>query len=531
LFRIHWLLVGVVFGVAPTLLPAQEKADPAQWIVVTAPAFRDALTPLCEQRNANGMHVVIVQTTDVLNPEQVRNGDGGPLKDHVNDLCRKFKGPSYVLLVGAVRAKDRAAAETIVVPALPGVAGRMKGQPSDNAFGLIDKDFLPSVAVGRFPANTVAEAQQMVKKTIAFERDASPGEWRNRLTLLIGNPGGSSPVEKRFAEMFMQSLMQGRLQRVAPFWTGRAIVVMDNSPFFVPKEKNRELSLRYLEEGQLFSVYLGHSAASGFWLGPRLDRKDWGEKNFPGILFSCGCYGCQLTEKDEGYALAAMRNPAGPVAAIGAHGESYSAFGQFAIDGLLDCLSRDNPPQRLGDYWLAIAKGLASAKMDALTFYMYDQADGSRGKTSLQAQRGEHLEMWMLLGDPALRLPLRLPTIRLEGPAAAQPGKIVKVRGSLPAGFKGTALRLTLERPLGSAVPGLEPLPKEPAKASAIIMANHERANSVSLVTRDIQAKDGQFEVELQIPEKTPWNRVIVKAFAVTKDQSALGVLTLPIGK
>jgi len=311
-----------------------------------------------------------VQTTDVLSAQQLRDGDSGPLKDHVNELCRKAKGPSYVLLVGDVQAKDAAGAESIVVPALRAVTGRMKGQPSDNAFGMVDKDLLPTAAVGRFPAKTVAEAQQMVKKTLAFERDVSPGPWRNRLTLLVGNPGGSSALEKRFAEAFMQSLIKDRFERVAPSWESRAVVLMENSPYFVPKEKTREVCLSYLEEGQLFSIYLGHSGAFGFSSaglgidGKFISRKDWREKNFPGILFSCGCYGCQLKEGDgEGYGLAAMRNPAGPVAVIGAHGESYSAFGQFAIDGLLACLSQANPPERLGDYWLAVARGLAKGKM------------------------------------------------------------------------------------------------------------------------------------------------------------------------
>ena len=537
MFHICWLLVTLALAIAPTYLPAQEKDRAAQWIVVTAPAFRDAITPLCERRKADGMHVVIVQTTDILSAKQLRDGDSGPLKDHVNELCRKAKGPSYILLVGDVQAKDPAKMESSVVPALHAVTGRMKGEPSDNAFGLVDKDLLPSVAVGRIPARSVAEAELMVKKTLGFERDLSPGPWRNRLTLLVGNPGGSSPLEKRFAEVFVQSLIKDRFERVAPLWISRAVVLMENSPYFLPNEKTREVCMRYLEEGQLFSVYLGHSGAFGFassGLGldnKFIDRKDWQEKKITGILFSCGCYGCQLKEGDEGYGLAAMRNPAGPVAVLGAHGESYSAFGQFAIDGLLDCLSQSNPPERLGDYWLAVAKGLAKGKMDAFTFYLFDQGDGSRGKIPLEVQRGEHLEMWMLLGDPAMRLPLRLPSIRLDAVDSAKPGKSVKVRGSLPADFKGTTLHLILERPMGSTPPGLQHLPKEPDKASAIIMANHDRANSLVLEKRDIEARDGRFEAEFLIPETAPWTRVTVRAYAATKDQSVIGVLTLPIGK
>ena len=159
------------------------------------------------------MRVVIVQTTDVLTAKQVEAGEGSPLRDHVVDLCRKAKGPSYVLLVGAVKSKDPAGAAATVVPPLRGEAGRMKGQPSDNAFGSVDKDLAPKVAVGRFPANTVLEAQQMVKKTLVFERDGPSALWRNRLTLMVGNPGGRSAIEKQFGEILVQSLVKDRFQR------------------------------------------------------------------------------------------------------------------------------------------------------------------------------------------------------------------------------------------------------------------------------------------------------------------------------
>ena len=125
-------------------------------------------------------------------------------------------------------------------------------------------------------------------------------------------------------------------------------------------------------------------------------------------------------------------------------------MGQLAADGLLDCLSRAGGPERLAEYWLAVQAGLMKGKMDALTFWLYDQADGSRGKVPLDVQRKEHLEMWMLLGDPALHLPLIHPTIRLESKDAIAAGKQIEVRGTLPMELARCTVKLTLERPTGS---------------------------------------------------------------------------------
>jgi hypothetical protein len=514
--------------------PAAEKP---QWIVVTAPAFKEALTPLCDHRSAEGLRVVVVQTTDVLSATQIRDGDASALKEHLQKLCEKSNGPSYVLLVGAARAADPATAAKIVVPPLVGTVGRMKGQPSDNGYGFRDKQPAPSVAVGRFPARSKADVRQMVEKTLAFERDRTPGAWRNRVTLLIGNPGGHSAIEKRFAELFIQQIAGTRFDQVHPLWTGRSVIHAPVSPFCVPDDRLREVSLRYLKEGQLFTLYLGHSEADGLWSGGArfLSREDWAQlktAHGSGVLFSCGCFGCQLKGDDgEGYGLAAMRNPGGPVAVIGSHGESYGAMGQLAADGLLECLSRAEPPARLAEYWLAVKSGLAQGKMDPFIFWLYDQADGSGGKVAMDVQKQEHQEMWMLLGDPALRLPVCPPSIRLASRDVIAAGKEIEVTGVLPPDFSRVAVKLTLERPTGSKANDLEPLPMDTEKARKVMMANHERANTSVLATAEVQPRNGRFRWSVKLPENLPWSRVTVRATSATETQMAIGVLVLPVGK
>jgi hypothetical protein len=105
------------------------------------------------------------------------------------------------------------------------------------------------------------------------------------------------------------------------------------------------------------------------------------------------------------------------------------------------------------------------------------------------------------------------------------------VTGSVPAQFAEATVRLTLERPLGSVPVGLEPLPKDPTKAREVMMANHERANSVVLATYEVRPRDGRFECSLKLPAKLPWPRLTVRAFAASKTEVAVGVLTLRVRK
>ena len=200
------------------------------------------------------------------------------------------------------------------------------------------------------------------------------------------------------------------------------------------------------------------------------------------------------------------------------------------FDGILALFKEKEPPSRLADYWLAAKSGIARGRMDPITFYLYDQADGSRGRVPLEVQRQEHLEMWMLLGDPALRLPLEPPAIRLEVVGAAGPGKSIAVRGSLAPTAKVGKIRVTIERPIGSVAPELKPLPVEPAEARDLAMLeNHERANSVVLASRDANPLEGRFECTFTLPAELPWERLTVRAQVAEGGEAAMGVETLPV--
>lgn len=525
------LAVVALFLVAITVAAAENLG---QWIVVTPPAFRSALGPLIQQRQAQGFKVMVLETTDVFSPEQLQHGDGAPLLARLKALSQPARGPQYVLLAGICTTTTVAGADTTIVPSLRGVVERMKGQPSDSGYGLPGADGVPTIAVGRFPARTADELAGMVRKTLAFEQTAAPAPWRGRLLLLLGNPGGGP-----LAEMFVEQELQTDLASLYPGWELRSLFDISSSPFYLPRPRDREMALQYLEEGQLFSIYLGHSYPGGLGLDGRflfLRRSDWKQLNVPqgaGPFFTCGCFACQPNENDPGYGLAAMRNPSGPVAVIGATGESYSAAGQLAVEGLLASLSRPPFPERLGQYWLAVQAGLAHGKMDPGAFALLDMADGSIGKTPLAVQRLEHLEMWLLLGDPALRMPVMLDDIALSASGPVTPGSNLKVSGTLPARLNNAAVHLTLERPLNSAAPAIEPLPPSaPENRQAregVYLANHRRANTYILAEADTIAAGTTFAASLAVPATLPWTNLTLKASATVSNESGVGVFVLHV--
>jgi hypothetical protein len=516
---LRWLLAPVL-----TLLPAAAvAATPEQWVVVTAPAFREALAPLVAHRKAQGLRVVVVLTTDVLAPDALRKGDAGPLCEHVHRLCRDHKGTSYILLAGAVEGPA-----DVVVPAGGGTAGRMKGRPTDNAYGCPGGGRLPSVAVGRFPARTAAELKGMVAKTLRYEADDRPGAWRRQMTVLAGIPA-YNPVIDRLVE----GLAMARFDHLDPAWNGRAVYSNPQSRFAVPPDRLHEQALRCVEGGQAFLLYLGHSGPQGLYGGQSayLGRGDWSRLRIargPGVFFTFGCYGCQLAGPDgEGYGVAAARNPGGPAAVLGSHDICFAAMVQLAADSLFERCFAGPLPGHLADAWLAVEKGIAGGKIDDLTFRLLDAVDGD-SRIPQATQRQEHLEMFVLLGDPALRLPQVPADVELEAVAPVRPGGELQVRGRLPARLAGANVRLTLERTASSAPADLPPLPRGEGHDRAQL-ANYERANQFVLVRAEPVVKEGRFEASLQLPDRLPWPRVVLRAYAATDAAEGQAVRALPV--
>ena len=149
------------------------------------------------------------------------------------------------------------------------------------------------MAVGRFPARTEEEAQAMVRKTLAFENDQRPGEWRRRLTVLAGIPA-YNPVVDRLVE----GLALSRFDKIDASWIGQAIYHNPTSRFCVPDAQLQKKALQYVEGGEAFTLYLGHSYAGGVGRGGAyLDRADWAKLKIArgaGVFVTFGCLGCQF---------------------------------------------------------------------------------------------------------------------------------------------------------------------------------------------------------------------------------------------
>ena len=119
-----------------------------------------------------------------------------------------------------------------------------------------------------------------------------------------------------------------------------------------------------------------------------------------------------------------------------------AAMAQLGVDELFSTAFQGHRlPPRLGDCWLAVQRGIATGKIDWLNYRMLDAVDGDP-RTPQATQRREHLEMFVLLGDPALRLPDVDGGLTLYVTEAVTPGKALTARGRLPEHLFGAEVRV-----------------------------------------------------------------------------------------
>jgi hypothetical protein len=259
-----------------------------------------------------------------------------------------------------------------------------------------------------------------------------------------------------------------------------------------------------------------------------LDRDDWSQlhiKQGKGVFITFGCNGCQLKGADgEGYGVAAMRNPNGPTAVAGSHGICFASMVQQAADGLFESTFAGSAPERLSDSWLAIKNGVARSKIDDFTYRLLDAVDGD--KSIPQAtQREEHLEMFLLLGDPALSLPRMAEDVKVKTVGAVSADEMLTVTGTLPRRLASARVWLTLERTVNSEPSDLEAIPSAArATRDQVILCNHERANRFVLIASEGSVKDLQFQGTLVAPKKMPWRRSVVRAYAANEQEEGMAV-------
>ncbi len=246
----------------PSNADLRDWPEGADMIIITVPQFRDALEPLVEARQAAGLRVAMLDVDDVYDTFSYGRVDPAAIRALVDHARSNWTPPAprFLLLAGDASYDPRdylGADEKNWVPTQQIKTTFTGWTPSDVWFALPvgsepgGEPSRPALAVGRFPAQTVEQMEEMVAKTLAYEQGDTTAAWRHHALLLADN---DEPGFAREAEAFAAAL---------PAYTSTVVGVEGDG------SQARADLFRELDEGVGMLGYFGHGSMN-LWARERI---------------------------------------------------------------------------------------------------------------------------------------------------------------------------------------------------------------------------------------------------------------------
>jgi len=359
----------------PTGLRAADHQ--ADYIVITHPDFRQGIQPLVKWRESQGLVVKVVTIEEVYDAFSYGLADPAAIRDFLRYAHQHWTKPHprYVLLVGDASYDYRDNLKAPNKNLLPTylVQTRFVGETaSDNWFVDFDDDHLPEIAIGRLPVKSAAEVEIAVNKTIGYERDAAPGEWRKRMLFVADD---DQPVFEATSDDLAENY-------VPPGYETAKVYLSD---FAGPAESTTRIIAEF-NQGAIIVSYVGH-AALNVWAKEGVFSSDdiaalRNESKLPFVVtMTCLDGYFHHPQADCLAEKLLLTEGKGAVAVFAPTSESLPAHQDVMVKALFQALFANGSPT-LGE---AVMRAKRTLPQDG------------RGYEDL-------IETYILFGDPALRL-------------------------------------------------------------------------------------------------------------------------------
>lgn len=542
--------------------PQPQRPQSFDTVVVRPAAWAAAIGPWKSYREAQGHRVAELDTAP----------DSQTIRSAIAQLAAAQTEPiRYVLLAGDVSAD---AANNVPTCYHNSTAMSQFGGDatiaSDNPYADLNDDGFPDLAIGRIPADSAAQLQQVLARVMDFEQQGDFSSWRRDVHVVAG-VGGFGPLADSVIEMTTRRFLADRI----PGWSELSMTQASVDSHYCPDPwRFSEACIGRMNQGGMFWVYIGHGhvktldyvRAGEDWL-PILTHDHVPAVNVgshPPIAIFLACYTGAFDATEDSLAEELMLSPTGPIASLAASRVSGPYGLAMLSDGLLSSCF-DEQTGTLGDVVLQAKQRLLQAAPAAqatqpqstpltrlpaayrpsTTPQPATPAASASRKNQLQmigaiasalspsdydlaAERREHVWQMNLLGDPLLRLCHPGP-LALQVADRAAPGETIRIAGSSDVTGKllvELVLRRDQVRRELDAV-GVD-LVSESGRDG---FQDRYRAANQRVVLKHDQALQtpGGFQVEMCIPAELPRGKYAVRAYLEGQSACRAGYCELNI--
>jgi hypothetical protein len=475
------------------------EGPPADAAIVAPRELLPALAPLVEQRERQGHRFASIASS----------GTASAIREAIGQVAARGS-LKYVLLVGDVGRGPPAHQVGAVVNVRWGSEREIA---SDNAYGDLDDDDVPDVAVGRLAADTPAELEAVVAKILAYERSADFGSWRQRVNIVAG-VGGFNPLLDTVIESATSRLLTSGIPQE---YDTRVTYGSWRSPYCPDPRLFHAATVERHNEGCLFWVYVGHGQAreldrvsipgERFHIFDVDDCAKLHSRSGSPIALLMACYAGAFDQPLDCLAEEMLKADGGPVA-VYAGSRVTMPYGMGVMGSCLMSEYFRHQHQTLGDVILAAKQRMMRPIDDpenpaSLNRVLLEGAAAvmSPDKSQLEAERREHLHLFNLLGDPMLKLNYPRP-VTLSASRQVQAGQRLRIEGrSTVAG------RAVLELMCGRDC-HKQPTPVrdryDPAdKALAAFQPTYEQSLDRCWGRWSMSVPAGEFATEIEVPRQS----------------------------
>jgi hypothetical protein len=488
-------------------------------IVVCAQAWRASLQPWLIQRNALGWRV------HWLEPQRTSDA----MRAAIAQRAAELPSCQHLLLVGDAPGLQRTARDTeipthsVPIP-ISAKFGGVETAASDYPYGDTDGDGKADMAVGRWTMRSPEGLDRLVARQLQYEQDNDFGRWRRHVELVAG-VGGFGWLADRAIENAAQTLLSDSLPGGIQLGVTH---ISPASPYFPGTENIRATVQQRYQHGSMAWLYLGHG-----WVDA-LDQIDRSHRAPPimdngdalalvapqagrPIAVLLACYTGALDIEEGCFAESMLAADGGPVAVF-AGSRVTMPYGNAAWGAaMLDSWFEDHPPTmgdvlRLAQQRMVQPDEAHAARrpwMDLLAKLVSPTAD------KLAQERQEHVHLYNLFGDPTMPLVHPQP-LNLDPIHGAKAGQAVRIRCDCSIDGACTVEIRRLRGQVATPDPTLAPLER------------FHQANDATIMTHRFDAKAGQIDVAMALPEGLQGGFVAVVE-VVGVGQHALGSTTLLI--
>lgn len=376
----------------------RSPANGADYIIITHADFTTSAQRLATHRSAVGLQVALVEVHDIY--DEFNGGIFNPqaIRDFLAYAYENWDpAPTFVLLVGDAYwdYRNYLSDTPNYVPTQTVQTEILGDTPSDNWFVAVSgPDILPDMFIGRLAVETSAQADAIVDKLIAYDKDPPDATW-NRNVLLVADD--DNPLFAEHSEAIVAHLPPDYREDN----TIRRVYVGD----YPPGDPTVDVS-DFINAGSIVVNYNGHGGVSrwGHWDNNRRVIFDHPEVvaldngNRLPVVTIANCLNGLFTGTSDQVSLAEALQRLeyrGAVAVLAATGLDYPSRHRLLMGHFYNAIFQRF--QRM--------LGVASTEAKLRTY-------------AQDADQGDLVEMFVLFGDPATQIGIPVPaeTATLSGP-------------------------------------------------------------------------------------------------------------------